>query len=415
MKILVLHQNQFERMKYGVAIDHDVHAVVYAGTQEYISGIPVGLRCETFVWDKALPIADQLIPWMRNHGPFDRVLARHEKTILPAATLREEFGIPGMGPKEAINFRDKVAMKRTLDAAGIRVPRFLKASEISPDAGWAGKTILKPRDEAGSQGVKLFATYREAYAFVEQQRGDSGASDPDGSFADRYELEEFLAGPIWHVDGFLYDGHPAVVQASQYVGVPLDFEHGQPIGSVQHPMPELESWAVDCVRALGGRTLTFHLEAIMTETGPVFMEVAARCGGSYIVETVERKYGINLHVLDMASDVEGKLATRFLQSEPAPEWFGLFLYPGRCYQGAPVEVFVPDERLRDPRLVAHTMRDPQAPTRTSHSYRPEDLPFSGLVTDTDPEALDQWLRGLFGEVTVTPRNEDCSHGAYANS
>ncbi|WP_410670074.1 acetyl-CoA carboxylase biotin carboxylase subunit family protein [Amycolatopsis sp. cmx-4-68] len=404
MRVLVLHQNKFERMGYDIAIDHDVHDVVYAGAKEYVAGIPAGLRCETVVWDPALPVAEQLIPWVKEHGPFGRVIARHEKTIMPAAVLRAEFGIPGMLPAEAINFRDKVAMKRTLAAAGIRVPRFRKAGEIAPEAEWAGKTIVKPRDEGGSQGVELFATYQDAYAFVEEQR----AKDPDGSFADRYEVEEFLEGPIWHVDGFLHEGRPAVVQASQYVGVPLDFEHGQPIGSVQHPKPELEAWAVECVRALGGRTLTFHLEAIMTDSGPAFMEVAARCGGSYIVETLERKYGINLHVLDMASDVDGRLATRFLRAEPAPEWFGIFLYPGRRYRGAPVEVSVPAERLRDRRLVAHTMRDPHTPTRTSHSYRPEDLPFSGLVTDTDPEALDEWLRGLFGEVTVTPRSEEMS-------
>jgi len=401
MRILVLHQNRFERMGYDVAIDHDVHEVVYAGAEEYISGIPAGLRCATFVWDPALPIEDQLIRWMRNRGPFDRVLARHEKTILPGAVVREEFGIPGMRAAEAINFRDKVAMKHTLDKAGIRVPRFRTASELSPDAGWSGKTIVKPRDGSGSQGVRVFASYRQAYDFAEARRRDSG--DPD-----RYEAEEFLEGPIWHVDGFLFEGEPAVVQASRYVGVPLDFEQGRPIGSVQHPRPDLESWAVDCVRALGGRTLTFHLEAIMTETGPAFMEVAARCGGSYIVETVRRKYGINLHVLDMASDVEGKLATRFMRAEPAPEWYGIFLYPGRRYRGAPVAVFVPDERLRDRRLAAHTMRDPHAPTRTSHSYRPEDLPFSGLVTDTDPEALDRWLRGLFADVTVTARDEEPS-------
>ena len=398
MRILVLHQNKFERMSYDVAIDHDAHEVVYAGARDYISGLPTGLPCGTFVWDPAIPIVDQLLPWMKDGEPFDRVLARHERTIVPAAALREEFGIPGMRLAEAVNFRDKVAMKGILAAAGIRVPRFLKAGDLSPEAGWTGKTIVKPREESGSQGIRVFPTYREAYAFVEEQCRDSGAP-----FADRYEVEEFLDGPIWHVDGFLYDGQPAVVQASRYVGVPLDFEHGQPIGSVQHPAPELESWTVRCVRALGGRTLTFHLEAIMTETGPAFMEVAARCGGSYIMQTVERKHGVNLHVLDMASEVEGKLATRFLDTEPVPEWFGIFLYPGRRYRGAPVDVVVPDELLRSRRLVARTIRDPRTPTRTSHSYRPEDLPFSGLVSDADPEALSHWLRELFGAVTVTPR------------
>jgi hypothetical protein len=395
MHILVLHRNKFERMGYDVAIDHDEHEVVYAGTKQYVENVPPGVRCRTVVYEDGVPLEDQLRPWLAGEPRFSRLIARHEETIMPAAILREELGIPGMRTAEARNFRDKMAMKSTLAAAGIRTPRFVAAEELPDAEPWHGKTIAKPRDSRGSQGVLQFGTFAEAREFVDSQRGTEG-------FVHRYELEEFVEGPIWHVDGFLFDGVPAVAQPSRYIGTPLGFEHRKPIGSVQHPHPELAEWAVECLRVLGGRTLTFHLEAIETGSGLVFLEVAARCGGGYIVNCVRSKHGIHLHTLDMASYVEGALATRFIGPEQSPLAYGFFLYPGHLYDTAPCRVSVPDERLESPTLVNYQLRDPDEPTPAKHSYRPEDLPFSGVVAGPDPEALDEWIQGLFEEVVVTP-------------
>ncbi|MFD6420679.1 inositol monophosphatase family protein [Streptomyces sp. NPDC060198] len=410
MRILVLHQNLFDRLGYEQAIDHTAHDVTYAGTQDYLDNIPGHIRCRTFAWDPALPVADQLRPLLAESDPYDRIIARHELLITPAAELRAEFGIPGMGPGTARNFRDKVAMKHTLAEAGIRVPRYLALdapdtlntldSLGSADGGpalWQGPTIVKPRDEGGSQGVRLFATLAEATAHV---RAQSGESD---EFAIRYELEEYVEGPICHIDGFLFEGEAVVVQPSRYVGTPLRFENGEPLGSVQFDDPELAEWTVRCVRALGGGTLTFHLEAIMTEDGPVFMEVAARCGGGHIVGATELRTGANLHRLDMASDVEGTLATRFVGPADAGLSHGFFLFPGHVHRGAEVTVEVADGLLDDPMVLSHRMTAAGVRTPRKHSYRPENLPLSGVVAHRDPAEMERWMLRLFAGTTVTGR------------
>ncbi|MFJ3162761.1 inositol monophosphatase family protein [Streptomyces kanasensis] len=411
MRILVLHQNLFERLAYERAIDHSVHDVVYAGTPQYLANIPAHVRCGTFPLDPARPVTHQLRPWMAGQPPFQRIIARHEKLITPAAELRDAFGIPGMGAAAARNFRDKVTMKRTLERAGFRVPRFVPADGLAaPDRpgagpGWRGRTIVKPRDEGGSQGVRLFETLDEALEFVRAATAQSSA-DPaaeqgtGGGFAARYELEEYVEGPIWHVDGFLFKGEAVVAQPSRYVGTPLGFENGAPIGSVQFDHPELTEWAVRCVRALGGETLTFHLEAIMTPSGPVFMEVAARCGGGYIVDVTERRTGAHLHTLDMASDVDDALAERFLGT-PAPGLaHGFFLFPGHVHGGAAVSVRGARALLDDPVVAHHRIAAPGTTTPTSHSYRPEHLPLSGVVRGPDPEALVRYVERVLAQVTV---------------
>jgi hypothetical protein len=97
MHILVLHRNKFERMGYDVAIDHDEHDVVYAGTRQYVENIPPGVRCRTVVYEDGIPLENQLRPW----------LAARCGTMLSTSSSRprrappERLGAParGRGPR----------------------------------------------------------------------------------------------------------------------------------------------------------------------------------------------------------------------------------------------------------------------------------------------------------------------------
>lgn len=85
---------------------------------------------------------------------LDRVEALGEYWVVLAARLREAFGIPGMGVRQAVTFRDKERMKLALDSAGIRTPRHVSAStkagcrEAAERVGFP--LIVKPIDGAGS-------------------------------------------------------------------------------------------------------------------------------------------------------------------------------------------------------------------------------------------------------------------------
>lgn len=399
MRILALHQNRFDRLGYDVAIDHEQHDVVYVGTQEYIDGIPDTLRCTRQALVPGGTVFGQLQPWMQSQPPFQRILARHEALILPAAQLRDAFDIAGMRTAQATLFRDKLRMKHAVAAAGLRVPRNIGAREAlsGSEPLWTGKTVLKPRDGAGSAGVEVFASYRDALDRVEARSTDG---DRGIAFPDTQELEEFIEGDVWHVDGYLHEGVPVLIQSSRYVGTCLEFELGGPSGSIQYPAPDLERWAVECLHALGAGSLTFHLEAIMTATGPVFLEVAARCGGGYIADMLEFRHGIRVHHIDMASDVDGTLAERFVGRSVPEAFYGDFLFPGHTLKGRPCKV-VDDAGLLDGDPVLSCIRvTPGTLLPASRSYRPENLPLSGMVRATDPDALLQWMRRLFADVRV---------------
>lgn len=301
-------------------------------------------------------------------------------------------------PEEAARFRDKVVMKQTLSAKGIRVPRFVSLSEGPQRVSWSGKTVLKPRDEGASQGVVVFPTPDAAFAHVRERQAMAGGE----KFMEKHELEEFLEGDIWHIDGYLFQGRPVVIKASRYIGSGLAFEHGEPLGSVQYDNPDLEAWTVDCLAALGVGTLTFHLEAILTTNGPVFMEVAARGGGGYVTDVIEAALGVHLHEIDIATQVEGELAVRFLKKDVRGTTYGFFLFPGHQYKGARCYISVDENLINDPCVVSYKIVSPgcHAPNYGT-SYREEHLPFCGIVNGKSSDDVFDWINNLFAHVTIS--------------
>ena len=94
---------------------------------------------------------------------------------------------------------DKVAMKAAVAAEGLRVPRFARCSEAltysSADAApWAGKTVLKPVDGTASKDVLVFSTYADAITAIANHSTGLEGWDPE-----RFQLEEYVEGPIFHL------------------------------------------------------------------------------------------------------------------------------------------------------------------------------------------------------------------------
>lgn len=219
------------------------------------------------------------------------VVGLSEFDLQLAARCREHFGTGGPGTAFVARFRDKVLMKDAVGAAGLAVPRALRvAPETTVSDVLAAiplPCVVKPVDGAASAGVEICTTAAQLAAALASAAGD-------------VECEEYVDGPIFHVDGVVRDGVFGFATVSRYVGTCLAFRHGAPLGSFWlGPGPErdsLERFALDCVRALGLRDGVVHLEAIRRRSGgePVFLEVGLRPGGGEILFLHEELYGVDL-------------------------------------------------------------------------------------------------------------------------
>ncbi|MFG1698424.1 acetyl-CoA carboxylase biotin carboxylase subunit family protein [Nonomuraea sp. NPDC049309] len=312
--ILIINRRTDEFAEYDRYIDHDRHRVAYIT----VPGWRAPQEAYAVIRLESLDDAEAVMAAAtRCHaalGSLDTVLALSELDVLAGARIRDLFGVPGLGEREMRRLRDKPAMKEAVRAAGLRVPdHALVRTPADVAAFAAGRDVMvKPRMGVGSVGCV---------------RVPAGAAAPPLETC--MEAEEFVPGPIWHVDGLMRAGARVLAKASRYIGTCYDLLRGRPLGSAVQSGPQADDvlrFAGACLKALDFETGAFHLEIIEAPDGLVFLEVGARVGGGPIPKVFRDVYGIDLFQewirLEMGEDV----------SPPAlPEGVcsGFLMVPGR--------------------------------------------------------------------------------------
>lgn len=140
--------------------------------------------------------------------PLDAVVAVDDEGVLVAALAAQRLGLAHNPPDAAARSRDKAAMRRALEAAGVPQPEFRMAGPDAEVAGLAAEVglpcVVKPVSLSGSRGV-IRADDREA-AVVAAKRvrailADAG-EDPDAPLL----VERYIPGDEVAVEGLLRGG-----------------------------------------------------------------------------------------------------------------------------------------------------------------------------------------------------------------
>ncbi|MFJ6465330.1 acetyl-CoA carboxylase biotin carboxylase subunit family protein [Streptomyces sp. NPDC091387] len=410
MRILILHRVTDKMIRHANGIDHAAHDVTYVGPADRLATLPSDLRCTLIERPDTGDLTEEVLAAVAGLPAFDMVLALSEFDLIAGARVRAALGVPGDREEDIRPWRDKVVMKSAVAAAGLRVPRFLSLTEAL-DAGpgglpWSGETVLKPLDGAASLNVHIYPTADAALAAVRE------AGVPEGAEQDGFEVEEFVTGPIIHVDGMLIDGKPMAIQASRYVGTCLGYAQGTPLGSVQIELtPELSRWTAECLAAVSITTSLFHLEGIETPDGLVFLEVGARFGGADVVDTFELATGVHLPSRYLQLVTGGADAENLTWSQGDGSRYGWFVWPSHKL-GAEYCRIEGEAAFRESPLVHRWSQRPEdEPIKTVLSYADTDIPLAGVVGPGDSAELDRFLSDAFSAIRVEPFTPEKAAGA----
>ncbi len=272
-------------MDYHLGIDHNCHDVTYAGYPQRMADLPGELRCRRIELGGDDDLVEGIVARTSREDGFEKVLALSEFGMLESWRIRQHLGIAGPSLAQIERVRDKVIMKEALAGSGIRYPRFVPVPSVRGQLPWSGRTVVKPRKGASSEGVSVHRSAGEAliaYAKLPNQVD--------------YQLEEYVEGDILHADGLVCDGVLVNLVVSKYVNKPIDFVDGRALGSYQLPRnARYHAFAARVVEVLEIEAGCLHLEFFETAGQElVFLEVANRMGGAGVVGAHARHCGIHL-------------------------------------------------------------------------------------------------------------------------
>lgn len=223
-------------------------------------------------------------------GAVDRIEATVEAHILPAAKVREAFGIPGTSYRTAFLCRDKPAMKEVLSAAGVPCAASGAVGSLEEARAFAERVgyplILKPRDGAGASGasrVERDADLPAALAALGLP--PHGGPSPQGRTV---SIEEFLEGHEGFYDTLTQNGrvvcdfaahyYPNVLEAMRTRWISPQIAITNRLDSAAGYAP-LKAMGRKVIEVLGIENSATHMEWFAGPKGLRFSEIGCRPPG----------------------------------------------------------------------------------------------------------------------------------------
>ncbi|NJN44135.1 MAG: ATPase [Anaerolineae bacterium] len=265
----------------------------------------------------------------RNHA-IDRIIALDDYDIETAADLREHLRLPGMGASAARFFRDKLAMRIQAQTNGIPEPEF---SPVFPHSGLSefiqrvpAPWVLKPRDEAGSQGIKKLQNADDVWRTLEQL----------GDQQSHFHLEQYVPGKIdiFHVDSIVWEGEILLSTVSGYGAPPMVVAQGGGVFTTRlldrqsADAKALTKLNKKLLKTMGMTSGINHAEFIKAHDAGgtfYFLEVAARVGGAHISDMLEQGTGVNLWRERAKIEVALARGEQYQAPKPNQDYSGLII------------------------------------------------------------------------------------------
>lgn len=247
--------------------------------------------------------------------PPDAVVALVERAVVPAARLRESLGVRGPQADRARLWRDKVAMKERVRAAGLACADH-RALDAGSDAASLVRQlglpmVLKPRDASGGRGT-----------VVAREVGEVHRAIAEGWMAERY-----VRGAELSVESFVQSGVVLFENVTEYL-VP-GWANVVPAALPERVDAAVRRMNRAAIEALEVRDGLTHLEAFVADDGDepaiVFGELACRPPGGALMELMQRAYGFDPWRAHLAVELGLPVAAPGPARRSAGVWF---LHPG---------------------------------------------------------------------------------------
>lgn len=279
---------------YDKALALDVELVVL-GSASTLAELPADSRVrgvEADIMDA--PACAALGRTLHAGSPMSAVVSFTEWGLESASVVAEALGVAANPLRPVRSTRDKLLMRRILEAAGMGTVRYRCCRTLRDAAAFLaatnGPVILKPAHGAGSHGVSFVA---DGSALPDAWRWTTEGTD------DLVLAEEYLDGPEYSVEAVTFDGRHHVVAVTEKVttGPPhfVELGHQTPARLPAIAHEATTAHVTSFLDLIGQRVGPTHTEVKIVPDGVRIIESQTRTGGDQIWELVIRSCGYDLH------------------------------------------------------------------------------------------------------------------------
>lgn len=222
---------------------------------------------------KVLEFAEKIIP--------DAVIAPSNDAGLEAATMvAEHFGIPGPGVYALQNSRNKFNFRQLLEKNSINSPWYLEVSSTNSEDAMMKvpnyPCVIKPVQGSGSKGVRFVESSSDLGAYFKESLAFSTSN--------QYQIEEFIDGIEFSIEGVVQDGDFTILAVCEKVRSKLpnlvDTRVSYPPRLTLENLQKAHQTATEIVKLLQVQNAPIHMEIIQSPTRGFFpVECAVRAAG----------------------------------------------------------------------------------------------------------------------------------------
>ena len=296
MSIFILNRTRLGRDPYDKwieDIDNEVHFLTRNDVVEDFKKLGKFDAVEGFSNFSKSELPYRYIDKHINEKNENYLVSIHEYDLIKAGKVRDRYGLEGQSAISAQAFRDKVKMKELLKDA-IVVPKFKKVTSVYDILDFINEVgfpvVIKPVDMAASVDVFVVKNEQELDSVLEHGIGTN------------WEIEEFIDGEMYHIDGLYGSDKILLCRPSKYINGCLAYKDNKFLGSVlltkENPLFNELKYSVKKVLdtlPTPKSTIAFHAEFFVTADNNIILcEIASRVGGVKIVEVLEHATGVNI-------------------------------------------------------------------------------------------------------------------------
>ncbi|RWQ78662.1 MAG: ATP-grasp domain-containing protein [Mesorhizobium sp.] len=246
---------------------------------------------------------DELIGVVAKLSRLAGIYSSSDYFVEAASSAATAIGLPAASPEAIATCRNKWKQAAELQRQAITIPETRLATSVRDVQNILAQgtlpVVVKPVSGSGSSGVRLCDSAAAAVKAFESARGalldQVDLPSPD------ILIQQYIKGKEYSAEIIAYDGglHCLGILAKHKGPAPCFVEvgHDFPAPLSEPSLQKLATFAAGAVSALGLKFGPAHVEFVITESGPVIIEVNPRLAGGMI--PVMLSHALGASILDM--------------------------------------------------------------------------------------------------------------------